>query len=208
MNELYIRMMNKLLFGCMALMLFVLSNVVDLYAQDGLFSDGRSLQKDQIEVAFQPVFLTEADEFIFFLRGRYGLSEFRDVEAKLGLLSSDIFFGAHAEEPFLESKEYNLRTYFQYGFQFWGNFGLKASYNIRYALDQNIRFYTGLLYQPTFGDVIQHPLIIPIGLSYRPSEFDGYLFFELNGGLNDDATAFQSVQLGFKMPFDKLFKSK
>jgi hypothetical protein len=175
-----------------------------LIAQDGLFSDGHSVEAKELHAEAQPVFLTEANDFIFFLRARYGLSTYRDVNLKLGLLNSNVYFGAHAEEPFLESKEYALLTYIQYGIQYWEDFGLKASYNIRYAYN-DFTFYTGLLYQPTFGQIIRHPLMIPIGFTYDPKEFDGRLVFELNGGLNEDAKAFQSVQIGLKMPISRSF---
>jgi hypothetical protein len=170
----------------------------ELFAQDGIFSNGNSFKKSRIAATVQPVFLTEADDFILFFRGRYGLSSYRDLSVKLGMLGESVFIGGHLEEPHLKSDEYPIMTFFQYGVQYWNDLGLKASYNIRYQVNE-FNIYTGLLYQPFFGDSSLHPFLIPLGISYQPQEIDGLFFIELNGGLNNDATALQNVQFGVRL---------
>lgn len=180
-------------------LLFIVTNFnAPLKAQDGVFSNGNSLDKSKIAASVQPVFLTEADDFMMFFRGRYGLSAYRDLSVKLGMLGNSVFIGGHLEEPHLKSDDYPIMTYFQYGIQYWKDLGLKASYNIRYQVNE-FNIYTGLMYQPFFGGSSSHPFLIPLGVSYQPSEIDGLFFLELNGGLNSDATALQNVQFGVRL---------
>ena len=180
------------------ILFIVTSFVSSLYAQDGVFSNGNSFEKSRIAASVQPVFLTQADDFILFFRGRYGLSTYRDLSVKLGMLGESVFIGGHLEEPHLKSDQYPIMTFFQYGVQYWNNFGLKASYNIKYQINE-FNIYTGLLYQPFFGGSSPHPFLIPLGISYQPQEIDGLFFIELNGGLNDDATDLQNVQFGVRL---------
>lgn len=182
---------------------FLLLFAKNLSAQDGIFSDGQSFGKSKIAVSAQPVFLTEIDDFMLFVRGRYGLSTYKDLSVKLGFLGEKMFIGGHLEEPHLKSDKYPIMTYFQYGIQYWNDLGLKASYNIRYQFNE-FNIYTGLLYQPYFGDSSSHPFLVPLGLSYKPNEIDGVFFFELNGGLNNDATALQNVQFGLRLNLGQL----
>lgn len=189
--------MTKFYRSLMLLLLALCFNSL-LTAQDGVFSNGNSLGKSKIAASVQPVFLTEADDFMMFFRGRYGLSTYRDLSVKLGMLGNNAFIGAHLEEPHLKSDEYPIMTFFQYGIQYWNDLGLKASYNIRYQVKE-FNVYTGLLYQPFFGDSSAHAFLIPLGVSYQPDEIDGLFFLELNGGLNSDATNLQNVQFGVRL---------
>lgn len=195
--------MKRTVFSSILVILLFIAFTGTLSAQDGVFSNGQSFQKSRLAVSAQPVFLTEIDDFMVFFRGRYGLSDYRDLSIKLGMLGESVFIGGHLEEPHLKSDEYPLMTYFQYGAQYWNDLGLKVSYNIRYQINE-FNIYTGLLYQPYFGDSSSHPFLVPLGLSYQPQEIDGLFFFELNGGINDDATALQNVQFGVRLNLGSL----
>jgi hypothetical protein len=114
--------------------------------------------------------------------------------------------GAHLEQLHLSSENNTFHTYYQYGIQFWNDMGLKASYNA--ALNfKKVRIYTGLLYQPYFSEDVIHPLLLPVGLSFRPNEIDGYIYFELNGAVSEDADAFSAIHLGTKLNLGKLQKN-
>ena len=42
-------------------------------AQDGFFSNAKTLEKGTGSIGLQPVFLTNQDDFMFILRGAYGI---------------------------------------------------------------------------------------------------------------------------------------
>lgn len=174
------------------------------YAQDGVFSYGSMVGKQQLHAAVQPAFLSDADEFILFGRARYGLSANRDLSLKVGLLSDFVFLGAHFEQAHLRSTEKPLQTYFQYGAQFWNDFGLKGSYNVRYTFDDKLHVYTGLMYQPYFRNDVQHALLLPLGAAYFLEELGGHMFFEYNGSINDDASGLDAIHFGARFNLGSL----
>lgn len=197
-------MKKTLLVAFFSIMLLLSSQKVK--AQDGVFSDGLSLSEGSLTSAAQFTFLTQADDFMLFGRARYGLKSNQDIAFKLGLLQDFVFVGAHLEQLHLSSENNTFHTYYQYGIQFWNDMGLKASYNA--ALNfKKVRIYTGLLYQPYFSEDIIHPLLLPVGLSFRPNEIDGYIYFELNGAVSDDADAFSAIHFGTKLNLGKLQKN-
>ena len=54
-------------------------------AQDGFFSNAKTLQKGVGSIGLQPVFLTNQDDFMFIVRGGYGITNSVTGHLKLGL---------------------------------------------------------------------------------------------------------------------------
>lgn len=162
-------------------------------AQDGFFTDTRSLLAQNVSLGIQPTLLTADDnEFMLGLRGSYAFDDDFVGHLKLGLLSDDIFIGAHFHYRLVTEQRFAASGLF--GAQNWGDVGLKGGVNFSYDLNP-FSIYGGLLYQPYFSDPAIHPVLIPLGVAI-PLAGQANFLFEANIGINDDARPLEKLSLG------------
>jgi hypothetical protein len=166
-------------------------------AQDGFFSNARTLAKGTGSIAIQPVFLTEQDDFMMMFRGAYGLNHGLTGHFKLGAFDDDVYVGAHLEANIADESQSGISIAAISGIYSQNELGLKAGLNFSKNFHP-VSFYTGLNYQPLFldGNTL-NALLIPVGVDIHlkeESRFD--LIFEGDISVNDDAEYLQSLTFG------------
>ena len=169
-------------------------------AQDGFFSNARTLEKGVGSVALQPVFLTNQDDFMFIIRGGYGLTNSVTGHLKLGLFEDETFFGGHFETALNNSAESNIDVAALVGVHSYGDLGLKLGLNLSTDLDA-VSIYSGINYQPLFiENNTNHAILVPIGFDVHLNEgFD--IMLEGNIPANDDARYLEAITFGTRFYF-------
>ncbi len=166
-------------------------------AQDGFFSDARTLGKGTTALSIQPVFLTEQEDFMLIFRGAYGIQTGLTGHAKLGVFEDEIYFGGHIEGNIASEPNAGLSVAVLGGLYTYGELGLKTGINVSKYLDP-ISIYTGVNYQPLFLDgTTLHSVLVPVGLDIHLRNTEKVdLIFEADIPVNDDAQFLQALSLG------------
>tara|TARA_R110002126_G_scaffold14765_1_gene61308 strand:+ start:6428 stop:7003 length:576 start_codon:yes stop_codon:yes gene_type:complete len=166
-------------------------------AQDGFFSNAKPLEKGVGSIGLQPVFLTAQDDFMFIVRGGYGITNTVTGHLKLGLFEDETYFGGHFETALNGSSESAVDVAALTGLYTYGDLGLKLGLNLSTDFDP-VSIYTGINYQPLFADETIHSVLIPIGFDlHLDNNID--LILEGNIPANNDADYLQSITFGVRV---------
>jgi hypothetical protein len=172
---------------------FITTNTVN--AQDGFFSNAKTLEKGTGSIGLQPVFLTAQDDFMFILRGAYGIQSGLTGHLKLGLFEDETYFGGHFETALNRNSESNVDIAGLVGVYTYGDVGLKLGLNLSTDFEP-VSIYSGFNYQPLFiENNTNHAILVPIGFDvHLENGID--LMLEGNIPANDDADYLESITFG------------
>lgn len=192
--------MKKYILSTALLLLFLITGVNKATAQDGFFSDARTLEQGTFNIGLQPVVLTAQDDFMMMFRGAYGFSRGLTGHFKVGAFQEDVYIGGHLEYNLISEPNSSISAALLAGAYSQSETGLKFGLNLSKHFDP-ISLYTGLNYQPLFinDDVTLNSLLLPIGLDYHVPNAPVDLLLEANLPLNDDAEYLESVSFGAKI---------
>jgi len=166
-------------------------------AQDGFFSNAKTLEKGTGSIGLQPVFLTNQDDFMFILRGAYGIQSGVTGHLKLGLFEDETYFGGHFETSLNQNSDSNVNVAALLGLYSYGDLGLKAGLNLSTDFDP-VSIYTGVNYQPLFASETIHAVLVPIGFDVH---LDNGVDLMLEGNIpaNNDADYLESITFGARI---------
>ncbi len=183
-----------------ALLLFLISGVKTVNAQDGFFTDARTLEKGTFLVGLQPVILSAQDDFMMMFRGAYGFSRGLTGHFKVGAFQEDVYIGGHLEYNLISEPNSSISAALLAGAYTQSETGLKFGLNLSKHFDP-LSLYTGLNYQPLFinDDVTLDSFLLPVGLDYHVPNAPVDLLLEANIPLNDDAEYLEAVSFGAKI---------
>ncbi|MEP1152149.1 MAG: hypothetical protein ABJH08_10520 [Balneola sp.] len=166
-------------------------------AQDGFFSNAKTLEKGTGSIGLQPVFLTNQDDFMFILRGAYGIQSGVTGHLKLGLFDEETYFGGHFETALNQNSESNVDVAALAGLYSYGDLGLKLGLNLSTDFDP-VSIYTGLNYQPLFAAETIHSILVPVGFDLHLNNGID-LMLEGNIPANNDADYLESITFGARV---------
>lgn len=166
-------------------------------AQDGFFSNAKTLEKGTGSIGLQPVFLTNQDDFMFILRGAYGIQSGVTGHLKLGLFDEETYFGGHFETALNQNSESNVDVAALAGLYSYGDLGLKLGLNLSTDFDP-VSIYAGLNYQPLFANETIHSILVPIGFDLHLNNGVD-LMLEGNIPANNDADYLESITFGARI---------
>lgn len=169
-------------------------------AQDGFFSNAKTLQKGTIAIGLQPVALTEQEDFMMIFRGAYGLSRGVTGHFKVGAFQEEVYVGGHLEINLASEPNTDLSAALLAGVYTQQETGLKFGLNISRDFHP-ISLYTGLNYQPLFvnKDYTNNAFLLPIGIDYHMQNAPVDLMLEGDIPLNDDAEYLEAVTFGARI---------
>ncbi|SMO45872.1 hypothetical protein [Gracilimonas mengyeensis] len=181
------------------LSLFCFFGTQTLKAQDGFFSNAKTLEQGTFAVGIQPVMLTAQDDFMFITRGAYGFSNDLTGHAKLGFMDDEIYFGGHFEANVASEPTSSLSVALLGGIYTYGDLGLKTGVNISKDIHP-VSLYTGFNYQPLFTDnVTYHALLVPVGIDIHLNDAPVDLMLEGNIPVNDEAEYLEALTFGARI---------
>lgn len=185
-----------LLLSGVLFILLTATNINDLKAQDGFFSDAQTMAQGGATLGIQPIYFTESEDGMLMFRGSYGLSDGLTLHGKLGLLEDNTYAGGHLEIPIASEPASEISFAVLAGVHVWDEPGLKFSGIISKRWDQ-VSIYSGLSYEPLFLDPETfNPLIVPIGLDVHLNNSPANLVLEADIGANDDGEFYQAITGG------------
>lgn len=166
-------------------------------AQDGFFSNAKTLEKGTGSIGLQPVFLTAQDDFMFIIRGAYGIQSGVTGHIKLGIFEDETYFGGHFETALNQNSESEIDVAALTGVYSYGDVGLKLGLNISTDFDP-VSIYSGINYQPLFATNTIHSILVPIGFDVH---LDNGVDLMLEGNIpaNDDANYLESITFGARI---------
>lgn len=166
-------------------------------AQDGFFSNAKTLQKGMAAIGLQPVFLTAQDDFMFIIRGSYGIQDGLTGHLKLGLFKDETYFGGHFETALNRNSASNIDVAALVGLYSYGDLGLKLGLNLSTDFDP-VSIYSGINYQPLFANETIHSILVPIGFDVH---LDNGVDLMLEGNIpaNNDAEYLESITFGARI---------
>ena len=169
-------------------------------AQDGFFTDARTLEKGTFLVGLQPVMLTSQDDFMMMFRGSYGLTRGLTSHFKVGAFQEEVYIGGHLEYNLISEPSTAFSAGLLAGVYNQSETGLKFGLNLSKHFDP-LSIYTGINYQPLFidGEVVLDSVLLPIGLDYHIPNIPVDLLLEGNIPLNDDAEYLEAITFGAKI---------
>jgi len=186
-----------LLFSVLFTTVFITNTVK---AQDGFFSNAKTLQKGVGSIGLQPVFLTNQDDFMFIVRGGYGITNAVTGHLKLGLFEDETYFGGHFETALNRNSDSSIDVAALAGLHSYGDLGLKLGLNLSTDLEP-VSIYSGINYQPLFiEDNTNHAILVPIGFDvHLENGFD--IMLEGNIPANSDANDLEAITFGTRFYF-------
>lgn len=169
-------------------------------AQDGFFSNAKTLQEGTFAIGLQPVALTEQEDFMMIFRGAYGLSRGLTGHFKVGAFQDDVYIGGHFEYNLVSEPNSAISAALLAGIYVQEKTGLKFGLNLSHDFDL-ISLYGGLNYQPLFinDDVTLNSFLLPIGLDYHIRNAPVDLMLEGDIPLNDDAEYLEAITFGARI---------
>lgn len=177
------------------LALFLIFGTQSLKAQDGFFSNAKTLEKGTFAVGLQPVVLSEQNDFMMIVRGSYGLSHGVTGHLKVGGLDDDFYGGAHLEYNIAAEPDSPLSVAVLAGAYSYDYPGLKFGLNISRDFHP-ISIYTGINYQPLFvDDTTINSFLLPVGLDYHIQNAPVDLMLEADVPL-EDAQYLEAITFG------------
>lgn len=169
-------------------------------AQDGFFSNAKTLERGTLDVALQPVVLTAQEDFMMIFRGAYGLSRGLTGHFKVGTFQEDVYIGGHLEYNLAFEPNSPISAAILAGVYNQAETGLKFGLNLSKDFHP-VSLYTGLNYQPLFvsEDYTNNAFLLPIGLDYHIHNAPVDLMVEGDIPLNDDAEYLEAITFGARI---------
>ncbi len=166
-------------------------------AQDGFFSNAKTLEKGSGAIGLQPVFLTAQDDFMFILRGAYGIQHGVTGHLKLGVFEDETYFGGHFETALNRHSESDVDVAALAGLYTYNDLGLKFGLNLSTDIEP-VSIYTGVNYQPLFASETIHSITIPVGFDIH---LNNGVDLMLEGAIpaNDDAEYLEAITFGARI---------
>ena len=191
--------MKKLL-TLIAATLFLGFGFQNSHAQDGFFSNAKTLEKGTFAIGLQPVALTAQDDFLMIFRASYGLSNGITSHFKFGTFQEETYIGGHLEFNLTSEPNAGISTALLAGIYSQGETGLKFGLNLSRDFHP-VSLYGGLNYQPLFinDEVTLNSFLLPIGLDYHIQNAPVDLMLEANIPLNDDAEYLEAITFGARI---------
>lgn len=181
------------------LILFMSAGTQQLHAQDGFFSNAKTLEKGTFAIGLQPVILTAQDEFMFMGRASYGLTNGVTGHLKVGIQDNETYFGAHLESSLASEPSSGLSVALLSGVYSYGDIGLKLGMNISKDIDP-VSIYTGINYQPLFAEnQTTNAFLIPVGLDIHIKRGTLDVMIEGDIPINDEAEYLEALNFGARI---------
>lgn len=182
--------------GAIIICLFILSFCQPLIAQDGVFSDARTLSNQQVSLSPGTAIYTDLNnEVMLLLRGGYGLQPDLTFQGKVGVFLQEVYIGGHLKY-LLAGEPGNAVTFSIIGGAYsFGDIGLKLG-GIVSKNAGALSVYSGLLYEPLFENPIRNAFMIPLGVDIPLSE-NATFIFEADLALTSDGQPYQALHTGF-----------
>lgn len=195
--------MKKVISPLFLFLTIVSVSIFPLKAQDGVFSDARTLESEQFTLSLQPIIYTQVgnDDFMLMMRGAYGITSDFTLHGKIGVLRDDTYFGGHLKY-LLAREPYNPLSFsLLAGVYSFGDLGLKLGGVISKEVE-TFSLYSGLLFEPMFIDPdVVAPLLLPIGVEIPVSDGQANFIFEVDLSLNDDSEFYEALHFGINLYF-------
>lgn len=192
----------KNLLRIIAIAVFIIISYSHLKAQDGVFSDARTLSHNKFSFGVQPVIYTEFnnDEFMLILRGAYGIQPGLSLHGKVGVLREQTYVGGHLEYMLAGEPSDPLSFSLLGGVYGFDDVGLKFGGVLSKQLGA-FSLYSGISFEPLFTEPDElTPLLLPIGLDI-PLAGGTNLVFEADIALNNDAELYEALHFGANFYF-------
>ncbi|HKK47093.1 MAG TPA: hypothetical protein VJ964_16315 [Balneolaceae bacterium] len=170
-------------------------------AQDGFFSDARTLQSGQFKLGIQPIVFTESDNFMLMFRGAYGLQSDLSIAGKIGLFDDrDTYIGGHFKYQLAGEPTDPLSFSVIGGVYSFTDIGLKFSGILSKNLNA-LSLYSGLSYEPLFGsNNTLNAFMLPVGVEV-PFATQSSITLEGDIAVNDDGLPYQAITFGMNFYF-------
>jgi len=170
-------------------------------AQDGFFSDARTLETGQFKLGIQPIIYTQADNFMLMFRGAYGLKPGLSLSGKIGLFDDrDTYIGGHLKYQLAGEPTDPLSFSIIGGVYSFTDIGLKLSGILSKDLNA-LSLYGGLSYEPLFNNPnMLNALLLPIGVDV-PFSNQSAIILEGDIAVNDDGLPYQAITFGMNFYF-------
>tara|TARA_R110002096_G_scaffold170131_6_gene342222 strand:- start:14239 stop:14817 length:579 start_codon:yes stop_codon:yes gene_type:complete len=189
--------MMKRIIQLTTIICFTLVTAVTVHAQDGFFSNAKTLAKGTGAIGLQPVFLTNQNDMMFIVRGAYGIQNGLTGHLKLGVFDNETYFGGHLETDINRNSDSDVDVAVLAGVYSYGDLGLKLGLNLSTDFEP-VSIYSGVNYQPLFANETIHSVLIPIGFDiHLENGID--LMLEGNIPVNDDASYLESITFGTRI---------
>ncbi len=174
------------------LTLVLLCLVMALTTQAQIFNTSSTLKQGRFSAGFEPgIYAGGNADFTLFLHGGAGLTKGIDLGLKLGVLTSNVYFGGDVE--FCFSRFFSLSV----GAHNFGNFGLDFTGLVTLPIRNVAKFYTGLDTDIIFTDPdTKIPLWIPLGVEI-PLRSNMYFYFETEINVSEYGSHFIGGGLNF-----------
>lgn len=178
------------------LCLFILSVCPPINAQDGAFTDARTLGNQQFSLGAETAIYTDLDnEIMLILRGGYGLQPDLSFYGKVGVFLNEVYIGGHLKHQIVHEPQNPVSFSVIGGAYSFGDIGLKLG-GIVSKNTGALSLYTGLLYEPLFEDPIRNAVMIPLGVDIPLSESASFVF-EADLAVTSDGQPYQALHTGF-----------
>ncbi len=189
--------MMKRIIQLITIICFTVVTTVTVKAQDGFFSNAKTLTKGTGAIGLQPVFLTNQDDMMFVVRGAYGIQHGLTGHLKLGVFDNEMYFGGHLETGINRNSDSDVDVAVLTGLYSYGDLGLKLGLNLSTDFEP-VSIYSGVNYQPLFANETIHSVLIPIGFDiHLENGID--LMLEGNIPVNNDANYLESITFGTRI---------
>lgn len=183
------------------LLVVILGGFHTLKAQDGFFSDARTVRSGQFDLGIQPIIYTNPDNFMLMFRGVYGLQPNLSIAGKVGLFDDrDTYIGGHLKYQLAGEPSDPLSFSIIGGVYSFTDIGLKFSGVISKNLNA-LSIYSGLSYEPLFVDSSTlNALMLPVGFNV-PFSNQSTIVLEGDIAVNDDGLPYQAITFGLNFYF-------
>lgn len=195
--------MRKIATSTVLILIIFAVSLLPLKAQDGVFSDARTLGYEQFALSVQPIIYTEvgSDDFMLMMRGAYGLKSDLTLHGKVGVLRNETYAGGHMEYMLAGEPYDPLSVSMLAGVYTFGDVGLKLGGVLSKQVGL-FSLYSGLTFEPLFTDPDElTPLLLPLGVDIPISGGNANFVFEADLALNDDAEFYEALHFGFNFYF-------
>ena len=195
--------MKKIVTSTILSLIIISVSIIPAKAQDGLFSDARTLGYEQFSLSVQPIIYTEvgSDDFMLMMRGAYGLKSDLTLHGKVGVLRNETYAGGHMEYMLAGEPNDPLSVSMLAGVYTFGDVGLKLGGVLSKQVGP-FSLYSGLTFEPLFTDPDElTPLLLPLGVDIPISGGNANFVFEADLALNDDAEFYEALHFGFNFYF-------
>ncbi len=180
--------------------LFILSIGQPLNAQDGAFSDARTLNNQQISLSAETAIYTDLNnEVMLLLRGGYGLQPGLSFHGKVGIFLKEAYIGGHLKYLLADESRNAVSFSIIGGAYSFGDIGLKLGGIVSKDAGA-LSLYTGLLYEPLFENPVRNAFMIPLGVDIPLSDRASFIF-EADLALTSDGQPYQALHTGFNFYF-------